>query len=108
MSEIRFSPDSWAQGAQRVDASGQDFASAVAATLARCSDLGALGCNNGGTIADAALGMIMPVFHNAVNETLGGIAQGLATEAENMVITGRNYADAESTNAEIASMIGGQ
>lgn len=108
MSEIRFSPESWSRGADRVNASGEDFASAVAGVLSRCSNLGALGCNNGGTIADAALGMILPVFHNAVNETLNGIAQGLAQEAENMAITGRNYALAESNNTEVATMVGGQ
>ncbi|MCC2591915.1 hypothetical protein LKO27_00525 [Tessaracoccus sp. OS52] len=105
MSEVRFSPESWDDGARRVSGAAQDFADAANAMLGRVTNLGRLGCNNGGTIADAALGMIFPALCQAVQETVAGLADGLSGEAANMRETGAGYRSIEETNAALAAAI---
>lgn len=105
MTEVRFHPQSWDDGARRVSAGAQDFAATANATLGRVTDLGRLGCNNGGTLADAALSMIFPSLFQAVTETVSGISEGLAEEAGNMQVTGTNYRTVEETNTATAATI---
>lgn len=105
MVEVRFDPQSWDDGARRVTAAAQDFAATANATLARVSDLGRLGCNDGGTLADAALGMVFPALFQAVQETVAGISEGLAQEAGNMQVTGTNYRTVEESNTATAATI---
>lgn len=105
MSEIRFDPQSWDDGARRVSAGAQDFATTANAALGQVSDLGRLGCNNGGTLADAALSMIFPALFQAVQETVAGISAGLTEEGANMQVTGANYRGVEETNTAIAAAV---
>lgn len=105
MSEIRFDPQSWDDGARRVAAGAQDFAATANSVLGQVTDLGRLGCNNGGTLADAALGMIFPALFQAVTETVSGISEGLTEEAANMQVTGANYRTVEETNTATAAAI---
>lgn len=105
MTEVRFEPQSWDDGARRVEAGAQDFTATANATLGRVTDLGRLGCNNGGTLADAALAMIFPPLFQAVTETVAGISEGLAEEGANMQVTGANYRAVEEANTATASAI---
>lgn len=105
---ITFSPQSWDDGARRVAGSAEDFASTAQQVLGNCTDLGRLGCQNGGTLADAALCMVFPPLFNAVQETVNGISQGLQGEAGDMMATGAAYRMIEETNQQIASQIGGE
>ena len=107
MSEIRFSPQSWSRGAADVDATAEALARRALSIVDRCGDLGRLGCNNGGTLADTALSMILPVLTSAAQEAVVGMAEGFGIEAENMRVTGENYAAIEETNTQLAALIGG-
>lgn len=102
MSDIRFSPDSWNDGALRFSAAAQDLASDAGAILGRCTDLGRAGCNNGGTLADAALSMIFPALFQAVQETVQGLTEGLGIEAQNMQDAAANYRAIEDENTSLA------
>lgn len=108
MSEIRFSPQSWRDGAKRVQAAGDDFIPAAQAVLDSCSDIARMGASEGGTLADAALVMIMPVFHNAVADALSGLSENISNEATTMESSARNYEAVESANAELGALAGGQ
>lgn len=105
MNEVRFDPQSWDDGARRVTAGAQDFAATANATLARVSDLGRLGCNYGGTLADAALAMVFPALFQAVQETVAGISDGLSQEAANMQVTATNYRTVEESNTATAATL---
>lgn len=105
MSVNRFNPQSWDDGAKRYAAAAEDFAADANSTLSRCTDLGRLGCNDGGTLADAALSMIFPALFAAVQETVQGLGEGLGAEAHNMAQAAANYRAVEETNTALANSI---
>lgn len=104
MTTTQFEPESWDRAGAAFEDEGAAFSSAFAATVGSCS-IEALGCNNGGTIADTALGIVVPSLLQALQETVDGIAGGLTATAEGLRGTGSAYRQVEERNAEASAML---
>lgn len=99
MSDVVFSPDSYAKAGGAFTEDGTAFAQAAARVL-NGMDIGALGCNNNGTLADAAFGIVFPIALQAMQETAAGLARGFSTVGEGLANTAHAYANVEDVNAQ--------
>ncbi|NLE99279.1 MAG: hypothetical protein GX596_15020 [Propionibacterium sp.] len=106
MSTLRFSPDSWTDGAARLDDVAAEFAAAAQGVVGRLGDLSDV-VPTAATSADAAVVQILQSLNAAASRTIDGLAAGLAVEADTMAVTGREYAAREDSNEALAARIGG-
>ena len=103
--DIQFNPQSWQQAAERLGAQAEALSSAWQSASGAVGDPAACGCNNGGTLADAALAIVLPAMLDAVNQTVTGIANGLTNEALATGVTGIEYLNTEADNDSLAGSV---
>lgn len=102
MNDITFRAETWEKGGTSMISAASAFHNAAGGTLGRCRDLGALGCNNGGTLADVAIASIFPELFSALEEGIVGLTEGLEADGYAMVDTAELYRSTEETNDGIA------
>lgn len=105
MPDMRFAPASWDKGAAAFEEESTGFRARADAVLGGMT-VDELGCNNGGTLADGALAMIMPALLASMTETAQGISGGVAACGEAMSATATAYRNTEKHNTEAANDAG--
>ncbi len=100
--DIQFNPQTWQQAAEQLGAQAQALAEAWQSASGTLGDPAGCGCNDGGTLADSALAIVLPVMLEAVNKTVTGISNGLANEALATGATGLDYLNTEAENEALA------
>ena len=101
MSDVVFSPDSYAEAGQAFTDDGNALAQA-AERLLNGMHMGALGCNNNGTLADTAFGIVFPIALQAMQETAAGLGRGFSTVGEGLTNTAHAYSNVEDVNTQAA------
>lgn len=102
MSDVVFSPDSYARAGQAFTDDGDALAQAASRLLGGM-DMGALGCNNNGTLADTAFGIVFPIALQAMQETAAGLGRGFSIVGEGLANTAHAYGNVEDVNTQAAN-----
>ncbi|EPH03742.1 hypothetical protein HMPREF1531_01167 [Propionibacterium sp. oral taxon 192 str. F0372] len=105
MPDIQFHPASWRSAGEKMSGAGTSFGSEIASLLEQVSDVEACGCNDGGTLADAAIAMIYPPVVQAFQEAIQGIGQSVDTQGQMMQETADMYEATEADNTDLAQSI---
>lgn len=99
---VAFSPDSYRKAGQAFSSEGESFTTS-AETLLGGMDINALGCNNNGTLADAAFAVVFPLALEALQETAAGLGGGFSALGEGLNQTATAYCSVEEVNTQTAS-----
>jgi len=105
VSDVVFSPASYTAAGRAFSDDGTALAQAASRLLGGM-DIGTLGCNNNGTLADAAFGIVFPIALQAMQETAAGLGRGFSTVGEGLANTAHAYGNVEDVNIQAAADAG--
>lgn len=94
---VEFNPESWEKSGKAFTDNGRDFGSDASAMINGFS-IDKLECNNGGTLADGAFGIVFPVLFQALSETATGLSGGIKATGDGLDETAKMYRRTEESN----------